>query len=237
MVAMLLTTAGFVAAQEPYTSDTLQTSPTLTTPTLPVVREILDDIEEKHSDIKSLIIDFRQVKIWEEFGDEIESNGRLLLQKPMKLRCEYFQPDPSVILFVDDAFYQYTPKLKQVDKFVYESEEEAEARFRLLMLGFGISGEQILQNYHVSPAPAWDTDSEDGNIVLDFIPTNPGIRKITKSIRVWFDRKTLIPKQIRIEEVSADVIGIYIKDYEVNAEIEEKHFKAEWPRGTKVLEH
>jgi outer membrane lipoprotein-sorting protein len=213
------------------------TTATFTTPTLPAVRETLSRITARHADIKTLIIEFQQTKIWEAFGDEIKSEGRLYLQKPRSMRCEYFQPDPSVILFGNNKFMQYTPKLKQVDSFTYESDEEAQARFRLLMLGFGLSGDEILKSYYVKEYPQKATKQETSPITLDFIPTNPYIRKVTRLVRVWFDPESLFPRKIRIEEISGDVILIDIKGRNLNVDIEPERFKAQWPKGTTVLEH
>ncbi len=245
MITMGLTAA---SAQSPCTTTTTMveltptestaTSTTLpTSATLPTVRETLGRITAKHADMKTLVIGFEQTKIWEEFGDEIQSEGRLYLKKPRSMRCEYFQPDPSVILFSGNKFMQYTPKLRQVDAFTYESEAEAQARFRLLLLGFGLSGDEILQSYYVEKVSVKESGDELPALVLDFFPTSPYIRKVTRQVRVWFDPESLFPRKIRIEEVSGDVILIRVKDSKVNVDIDPDKFKAQWPEGTTVLEH
>lgn len=220
-----------------------------TTPPAPVgqaspdVVALLERITQAHDAIKTLTTEFDQVKKFAEAGDEVKSNGRVYLQMPGRLRCEYDKPDPSVVLFADKELYQYVESLAQVDKITYASEEEARERFRMMLLGFGVSGEQVLSSYNVTREPA---DAKDpGTTVLAFAPVHPEIRKVEVEVEVitrivvWFDSEKFLPRKVRVEEVSGDVTTVTIRPgtFKINPSIPEKKFRAEWPKKTQVIDH
>lgn len=211
----------------------------------PDVVALLERITQAHGAIKTLTVEFDQEKHFTDTDatEKIKSNGRVYLQMPGRLRCEYDKPDPSVLLFADKEFYQYVESLAQVDKFSYASEEEARERFRMMLLGFGVSGDQVLSSYNVTQEPA--DAKEPGTTVLAFAPVHPEIRKVVKRIVVWFDSEKFLPRKVRVEEVSAeegvsgDVTTVTIRPgtFKINPSIPEKKFRAEWPKKTQVIDH
>jgi outer membrane lipoprotein-sorting protein len=207
----------------------------------PEVVALLERITKAHGAIKTLTAEFDQVKIWKpkQEGavapataavDEIKSNGRVYLQMPDRLRCEYDKPDPSRLLFADKTFYQYVESLAQVDRYSYASEEEARERFRMMLLGFGVSGDQVLSSYNVTQEPA--DAKEPGTTVLVFVPVHPDIVKVVARIVVWFDSEKWLPRKVEIDEVSDDVTTVTIRPgtFKINPTIAEKLFRPDWPK-------
>jgi len=219
------------------------------------VLALLKRIEERHGNLKTLQAEFDQVKVSETFADETRSHGSLLLEMPDRLRCEYDRPDPSTILFVDDALYQFVPAIKQVDKWRFRTKAEAQEQLRLLLLGFGLSSEEILRSYHVErveaappeadgvgeaapPSPS-DSPTPSAPWVLAFKPRNREVAKQYAEIRVSFDRERLLPRSVRLTEVAGDVTNLTIQPEKVllNEKIEAGKFKPEFPGNPEVIEH
>ena len=219
------------------------------------VLALLKRIEERHGNLKTLQAEFDQVKVSETFADETRSHGSLLLEMPDRLRCEYDRPDPSTILFVDDTLYQFVPTIKQVDKWRFRTKAEAQEQLRLLLLGFGLSSEEILKSYRVERVEAaepkadrvGESEGEGGAAlptpsapwVLAFRPRNREVAKHYTEIRVSFDRERLLPRSVRLTEVAGDVTNLTIQPEKVllNEKIEAGKFKPEFPGNPEVIEH
>lgn len=197
--------------------------------------KLLKTIETLHGHLKTLEADFKQKKTSAAFDQTIESNGKVYLQMPDKLRCDYSNPDPSTTLFVDNASYQVTPKIKQVDKIVYPTKEQAQAQFRLMLLGFGMSTGEVLKNYSVTSS---EEKSEKGKPepVLVFKPIDPDVSDVYKEFNVWLDDQ-LMPRKVRYEEVSGDVTMLTITRIKKDNPIDEKFFKPSFDKTYEVIEH
>jgi outer membrane lipoprotein-sorting protein len=188
----------------------------------------------------TMIVRFTQVRVEKEFGDEIRSQGTLFLAMPDLLRCEYEKPDPSVILFSGASFYQYVPSIAQVDKFTYSTVEEARERLRMLLLGFGVSGLEVEKSYAVSliPAETPAPESVSGKSAgLAFVPLRDEIARDYSRILVWFSEKTLLPRHVRLIQVSGDETDVQIRDIRRDAPVADSLFKPEFPRGVEIIEH
>jgi outer membrane lipoprotein-sorting protein len=223
-----LSVGGAIALAEG-TTPTTSTEPVRGAAT-PEAWDLLQKVEAAHGDTTSLTLEaeFDQIRVWEEIGDEVRSSGELYLQMPDKLRCEYSGPDPSVVLFVDRTLYEYVPSINQVDTFTFETEEEARAQFRAVMLGFGVSGGEILESYNVErlAAPA----GKEARTALVFKPVDPQMRKATRQITIWFDEKSFWPEKIRVEEVSGTTVAITVTKFLVGRPIKATQFEPKFSR-------
>jgi outer membrane lipoprotein-sorting protein len=193
----------------------------------PAAWDLLQRVESAHGDTTSLTLEaeFDQIKVWEEIGDEVRSSGKLYLQMPGKLRCEYSGPDRSVVLFVGRMLYEYVPSINQVDSFTFETDEEARTQFRAVMLGFGVSGAEILESYNIERL-ATPQGKESPNALV-FEPVDPALAKVTRQITIWFDG-AFWPEKIRIEEMTGDTVTISVTKFLVGRPIKAKRFEAKF---------
>ncbi len=171
--------------------------------------------------------------------------------------------DASTILFVDNTLYQFVPAIKQVDKWVYKDPATARKRFNLLMLGFGLSSQEVMTNYGVQLAPGsldpalvlsgeGDDDpaatSNDGQppapgstdaIALIFRPHDPEIARTYDNIQVDFDPKTLLPRRVRLSKMVGEVTTITIDPEKVRLDepIEPAKFLPDFPGNPEVIEY
>jgi outer membrane lipoprotein-sorting protein len=200
---------------------------------------VLKALDARGSQIKAVEVSFDQVKVSQQFLEETRSSGHLMIQMPDKLRCEYANPDPSTIIFANDTFYQYAPTIKQVDKFRFSSPAEARDRLRLLMLGFGVSTQEVLKSYNVEllrKAGDESKDTDPEGYLLSFKPINPLIARDYREIRVWFT-KSLRPEKVRLLEVSGDSTTLTIRKFVEQDAIKAKEFELNFPKDVEVVEH
>jgi outer membrane lipoprotein-sorting protein len=214
-----------------FSSGTLVTSDTTTSMAL----HILEMVEEKHKDLKTLAAEFDQVKTSALFEDDkTESSGKFFFEKPDRLRCDYDKPDPSSILFADKVLYQYVPSIDQVDKIVFKSDQDARAQLRMLLLGFGVSTEEVLQSYAVEYVLGHEGE-KSGYLV--FRPKDKEIAKTIKDISVWLTPGTLLPRKVRIAEPGDEVTTLTIREISKDNPIRPKTFVPVFPGNPDVVEH
>lgn len=226
------------------TSDVVRKQPS------PEIQSILKELEAKHADLKTVQAEFGQVKTWQDF-DAIKSRGKLFIEqsdreKAGRLRYELEgekgeeeKIKPTITLFVNNTLYDYTPFHKQVEKITYHDENEARERLRMLLLGFGVSSQEILDSYNVEKAGDVPESAKTDKALtgLLFTPLKPEVRKTLVSVSVWLDRGTLLPHCIRIEEVSGDVTTIAIRSLKLNEPIEASLFEPKWPSDVEVNDY
>jgi outer membrane lipoprotein-sorting protein len=252
-------------AQTPPAKAAVESISTFSTPTLsaaaatttevvskqptPEIQKILKELETKHAGLKTVQAEFGQLKVWQEFN-EVKSQGKLYIEQASReqagrLRCDLEAEkgeqgiEPSITLFVGNTLYDYTPALKQVDKFTYDNEDEARERLRMLLLGFGVSSQEILSSYNVEKAgDVPETAKTDKPLVgLTFIPLKKEVRDQLVSVSVWLNRDTLLPHCIQIKEVSENVTTITIRSLKLNEAIKASLFEPKWPDNVKVIEY
>jgi hypothetical protein len=77
-----------------------------------------------------------------------------------------------------------------VEKITYHDENEARERLRMLLLGFGVSSQEILDSYNVEKAGDVPESAKTDKALtgLLFTPLKPEVRKTLVSVSVWLDR-------------------------------------------------
>ncbi|HNY28622.1 MAG TPA: outer membrane lipoprotein carrier protein LolA [Candidatus Sumerlaeota bacterium] len=252
-------------AQTPPAKAAVESITTFSTPTLsaaaatttevvrkqptPEIQSILKDLETKHANLKTVQAEFGQVKVWQEFN-EVKSQGKLYIEQPSReqagrLRCDLEAEkgeqgiEPSSTLFVNNTLFDYTPALKQVDKITFDSEDEAREQLRMLLLGFGVSSQEILSSYNVEKAGnvPETAKTEKPLVGLSFIPLKKEVRNQIVSVSVWLNRDTLLPHCIQIKEVSENVTTITIRSLKLDEPIKASLFEPKWPANVKVIEY
>lgn len=198
--------------------------------------QLLREVESRHGNLKTLQAEFSQEKTSAAFEEQIKSEGNLQLQMPDKLRAFYKDPDESTVWFVNNTLYQVTPALKQVDKYAYKTAEEAKQQFRLMMLGFGMSSKEILDNYEVTSEETLESKTNKKSNILMFRPLDPEISRTYKEFRVWLSDDRL-PTRVRYEESSGDVTVLTIRKLVKDDPIRARVFEPAYPEDFDVIEH
>ena len=209
------------------------------------VLTLLQRIEARHGKLKSLLVEFEQSRVSKDFDYETRAKGKLWLKMPGNLRCDQDRLDsstapldPSTMLFTEDTFYYYVPSLKQVDKYTYSTKEQAREFFKTLLLGFGLSSQEILESYQVKPAPASLDAATSGTEGLVFTPIREDVARDYSAITVWFSKKDLLPKVVLLRQPSGDDTTLKVRKVVLDsAEVKDDMFRPVFPKGTDTIEH
>ncbi len=76
--------------------------------------EIVSRLQRRYESTRTLRADFEQENHLKTLGRVTRSRGRLLLDKPGKIRAEYTAPEKQLVVSNGKRLWIYTPRLKQV---------------------------------------------------------------------------------------------------------------------------
>ncbi len=211
----------------------VQTADVATTDRVAQALDILGRLEAKYKETQTFIGEFRQLKKSELFLEEIRSNGLFWYQKPGKFRCEYLPPNAQVNLVLSDVTYIYTPEIKQVEIYHFNPAESPVKKLNQMLLGFGVSVEDVLEVYDVRTLKREETKK---CFALLFKPRKKDDSLQFDAIKLWVTRKTLIPKRLVFLESGGDRTEITITKVKFNKRIKPSIFKPDFPRDAEVIE-
>jgi len=197
--------------------------------------EFLEKLEEKYEDVETISGEFSQLKRSTVFLEEIKSQGIFYFKKPGRFRCDYLPPNESINLVVNDTAWLYVPEIKQVEKYYFGKSATKVQRLNQMLLGFGISVEDVKEVYDVKRVKEKEEDTN--TIAIQFVlrEENPDVN--FESVTIWFDRETLLVKKIYVDEVGDDETIIDIKKIDLNPEISDALFRPMFPGDVEIIEH
>lgn len=204
-----------------------------TTDTVALGVNWLKKLEDKHQETRTFTGEFDQLMKSELFLEEIESEGKFWYEKPGRFRCEYEPPNEQVNLVVDDLAYVYIPEIKQVEIYHFDRGESGVKRINRMLLGFGISVEEVLDVYEVRFVPEEETEN---TVSLYFKPRKEGQGVDFKAAKLWVDKKSLLPQKLVFLQEGGDKTIITLKDIKFNKKIKQSLFKPDFPRDAEVIE-
>lgn len=229
MIAALL--LGSAAAQ-PETSATLAVAARAPGASDPAALGFLGQVEAKHAETKSLAASFSQLRVDENFLEEVRSQGKFSYVAPNRFRAEYSGDDEAVegssVLIVGNRLYNYVPRLEQVD--VVDLPEGESAAVHQMLLGFGVKVRTIEECFRVEPGEG----GEPGERVLNFVSKDRRRTLNFRTVKITFDEASLQPKRLVMEDETSRT-EITLSNVEVNPQIDPKVFSTEFPPDTEIL--
>ncbi len=196
--------------------------------------EFLEKLEAKYQDVTTVKGEFQQVKRSTIFLEEIKSQGVFYFKKPGKFRCDYLPPNESVNIVVDNTAWLYVPEIKQVEKYYFDRSGNKVQRLNQMLLGFGISVEDVLEVYEIELV---EKHTGEQRIVIKFILKEDAPKVNFESVTITFNTQTLEVTKIYIDEVGNDETYIDIKKIELNEWISDAQFRPFFPQDVEIIEH
>lgn len=179
----------------------------------------------KINSISSMKIEFKQINYWEFSNTKLESKGLVYLKEPNLYRIEYTYPEEQIYIFDGSYSYFFMKKEKQViksknsDPLMQLSNYvlNPEKIFNIKYLGFDKTDNELIK-FDLS----YKDDSNSFNIA---------------GIRMWVHSESLLPQKLEIFSKTKDSIMYKFEKYEVDQEISEEKFEADFPENTDIIEY
>lgn len=187
---------------------------------------LLQKMENQFQNLKSVAGTFSQTRTDPTFNTKVTVPARFELLKPNYFRAEYQDVQgqkPSVQLISDQMFYQYTPKLNQVNTYKFQGESNVRD-LNYLLLGFGAKTDEITKVYSVS-----SLDSGNGVRLTPRSKKDTSFQYITMEV----DKQTLQPTRFTMRQTDgADLIVVMNPgSLQMNPSLSPSDFKPNFGKG------
>ncbi len=179
-------------------------------------------VKMEQKQLQSLEARFVQRKESELFVQPEEARGRFSFVAPDRVRWEFVEPDPMVVVIDEDTMTTWYRDLEEAD--VMEVGRYSEQVFKYM----GASGSlETLLDYFRIHVTFPDAEGEPYRLTLD--PRYPRIAKRIEVMDLWIDRERFVPVRLRYVEPGGDTTEYRFTDVRVNPEIPADRFELDMP--------
>lgn len=191
------------------------------------VTSLLQRFDEAQMRTQTMIASFVERKRLHLLIDEQVQTGTFLYTKPSQFLWEYSQPDGKVILIDSEQLLVYYPNLKKAEEIDISRYSKRILRF----FGLGQPTAELRKYYDLSLAE--DPQMPDTYLlILD--PIKRRVAKRLDSIRIWFDRDMMVPRQVEYVEADGDSTRFSFRNIETNSPISQARFDVKIPPGVQI---
>jgi outer membrane lipoprotein-sorting protein len=183
--------------------------------------DFLQKVEKRTASINSFSCNFTQVKHLAIFPRPVKFSGRLSLVRPDKLRWQFLQPLPSVIVLNGNQGLKCEGE-GPVRKFSLDRDPVMRLVAEQLWAWTSGSYRELRDDFDFSLLPG---------PVLVFSPVRKDTASFISKIKVAFDPDFLQPLEVEISEPGDDRTVIYFSDYQRNLDLNDELFTKCGPAG------
>lgn len=185
---------------------------------------VLGSLQSRYEDIRDLRADFVQEAHVASLGRNDVSRGRVVMQRPGRMRWEYVDPEERVIVLSEGTLRVYTPSESQLQIVAADG-----GAFSTTALGF-LLGEGDLRADFTSEAIDAGPRAEIG------LKLRPRGDAAFEHLEMWLEPES---HQLR-ESVVVDVFGnrtsVRFAEITENTGVEDAAFEIDVPEGTEIID-
>lgn len=169
--------------------------------------EVTGRVQNNYETARTMAADFRQVTAVSMSSRTREGSGRLILQKPGKMRWDYTSPDRQVLICDGKSITMYLEKSRQM--VISDAREYLKSD---VTYGFFTGTGDILRDFVVSYPDS--LPHGDDTYVLSLVPrqTHPQAAQIL----IWAQADTFLISQLRIIDHFNTVTDLYFTNIRIN---------------------
>ncbi len=199
-------------------------------PSDPLLTRILHEFDRAQRETGSLVAEFTEKKQLKLLAHPVVSRGELYYNRPNQVRWEYLEPDHKVFVITEEMYVAYYPTLKRAEE-VPIKKFVGKRLFRFIGLGQSIDDLGKYYDFRLADA----SDLPDTWLLL-LTPRKQKIRDKMTDMKIWVDKTTFMPRQLRYEEADGDWTMLAFQNMRLNAEIAAQRFHIDLPKDVVVSE-
>jgi outer membrane lipoprotein carrier protein len=195
--------------------------------TAPALDDVVRDVEAAYGRMTDLKAEISQIAFNKSLNQTIPAAGTVYLKKGGKLRWEYAEPTPQVIVSDGKTIWLYTPALNQVN--TGPAPEALAGPAGSFLSGLG----RLRAHFSVRFLnPAQPRDAE-GNVVLDLTPRQP-LPTLTRLILSLDPAGWQVRKAVVYDQFENTVTMKFVK-LAINSGLDDKLFAFVAPKGVATV--
>jgi len=189
--------------------------------------DIVKKAEESLKKLQSYQARFEQIYVSNTVSIPLEEKGRLLFQKPDRMKWVYEEPEEKVFLTKDGSFEFYVPEDKQMIRGVIQDEgHEGEILFI-------ISGQKsILESYWVEISGSASENQNNYQLRL-----TPKTEEYYAYLLLDFDKDDLLLKRIVLFDWAGNKTETSFSRIRTNIRFSKKDFQLDVPADVEIIEY
>ena len=171
---------------------------------------LLQRLQQTSAQVESFEASFVQEKELSLFAKTMIFHGRLTVVRPDRLRWEFTDPVPSVLLLSGDAGLRCSGESKPV-QFDVKTDPVMKSVAEQLWLWLGGDYSRLNESF---------TLYENGDNVLTVIPKEPSMAEYIEQVTITFETVNMQPGQVVIKEPGGDLTRLIFSDYSFNPPVQ-----------------
>jgi outer membrane lipoprotein carrier protein len=185
---------------------------------------VVDELQKRYASVRDMRAEFVQTSYVASLGREEVSRGQVVVKRPARMRWEYREPEPRVIVIDGDTLRIFSPVDRQLQIAPLEG-----GAFSPTALGFLLGDIDLTRVFDAKLI-------EGGRADRRGVELRPREDAVFESLRIWLDPET---HQVR-ESVVLDLFGnrteVRFENAAENVGVEEEIFTIEVPEDTDVVD-
>jgi outer membrane lipoprotein carrier protein len=194
----------------------------------PTLEEIVDGVQATCSRTQDLSARFHQTVSYRSLGQVREGRGSFLLKRPAKVRWEYQQPEPRLILTDGTTLWDYSP----VDKQVRVQEFGVNIASRLPM-SFLAGDCQLRREFSIARLEHAGTRAVPHTAILDLTPLR-GEAGVTR-ILLEVDLRSYTVEKTTVFDAAGNTNVLAFANLKLNQGLGDEQFRFAPPAGVTVV--
>jgi outer membrane lipoprotein carrier protein len=180
---------------------------------------LIDRVVERQRGLRTLRADFVQVRQSTMLLDTVRSTGEFYYRAPDRVRWDYRQPDPLVVLFADDIVTTYDPEGRRAERVKVSS---GDRRF-VQALGGTLPLDDLLEYFRIR----FEDAGAPQPYRFELRPTLASVKRRLDSLHLEVDRHLLLPVVVEFREADGDSTRYEFHRLEIDPDIEASRFLLE----------
>ena len=187
-------------------------------------RAIAVKLKQRYASIRDLRADFVQLAQHASLGREERSSGWVSVQRPGRMRWEYREPTPRVIVVDRGTLQMFDPVEAQLQVVPL-----AESGFSPTAIAF-LLGDLDLDTVFVPELPAEERPGRRGLVLR---PRQPATFEF---LEIWLDPESFQVRESVVQDLFGNRTELRFESTQENIGVEEVVFTLEVPEGTEVID-
>ena len=187
-----------------------------------VASDLHAEIQRRYGEMRSFAADFEQVLSHRESGAVERRQGRIMFQKPLKIRWQTARPHEELLVVTEDGIWDYLP------------DEEIAYRYPVSLVH---DSRNIIQVVTGQAALTRDFDvkaegSEEGLAKLRLYPKEPSTQMV--EALVWVDTGSGYIRKVRSTDFYGNTNEIRFTSFDAAARFKASEFTFTPPKGVEI---
>ncbi|MFO7760473.1 MAG: outer membrane lipoprotein carrier protein LolA [Desulfobia sp.] len=170
-------------------------------------KSLINRIKTRAAEVDTFSCEFRQERHLKIFSRPVVFKGRLLVDRPDKLRWEFTSPVPSVLVLNNNRGFRCSPEGRK-QEFNLDSDPVMALIAEQLWSWLSGDYQKLQKHYRIT--------GQSSPPALTITPKEAGTAEIIEEIRIQFQPRILHPSSITILEPGGDRTLLFFSNYKLN---------------------